>query len=118
MHGGVQQICPFRRAGKGVGGTIDSRTGTDVEVLETGSPQVLAFTRTTGDGKSLLVVANLSEQAVSEYGVKQPAASGGVQAQDDLIGVVRVNAWQDGAYKPVGELKPQQVLVVRINQGT
>jgi hypothetical protein len=83
----------------------------DVEVLESGSPQVLAFTRTTGDGKSLLVVANLSEQAVSEYGVKLPAACGGVPAQDDLVGSGRVNASAGAAYSPVGELKPQQVLV-------
>ena len=90
----------------------------EVQVLESGSEKVLAFTRTSSNGQIVLVVANLSEQPVSDYAITLLAQVAPVPSQNDAIASKPVAAWTKGAYAPVEALGPQEVLMVRVGAGS
>jgi alpha-amylase len=88
----------------------------EIEVLETGSPRVLAFTRQRpGESSGILVVANLGEEPESVYGLAMPASIAKISAQQDLLNSSQVQSWAtgDAPYVPTGTLRPHQVLVLR-----
>ncbi|MCX5689046.1 MAG: alpha-amylase family glycosyl hydrolase, partial [Planctomycetota bacterium] len=89
----------------------------EIQVLESGSEKVLAFTRTSSDGQIVLVVANLSEQPVTEYGIKLAPQVVAFPSQNDAIASQPVAAWTKGSYTPVDSLAPQEVLMVRVGVG-
>ena len=85
----------------------------DLQLLPTSNPAVIAFRRAAPGAEPMLLVANLSEKPISDFGISTPGFS--VEAQSDLIASVPVvaRAQTDAAYKPVSLLNAYQVLIIR-----
>ncbi len=89
----------------------------DLELIPSGSPNVIAFRRAAPDvpdASPLLIVANLSDSATNNYGLALPSAFPAIDDAKDLIDSAAVAPIAAGAYKPVAELAPRQVLVIRL----
>ena len=88
--------------------------------VESGSERVLAYRRTLGDD-DLLVLANLSDSAVRDYGVDLRGLGDGVRAEV-LAGNARarrVPVGEDGSvddWKPVSRIRARDVVVIRLTK--
>jgi glycosidase len=84
-------------------------------LVESGSAKVYAFTR-EHEGAKFLIVANLSGRHEREFGLRLPAgfAAEGARATDLLTGRAVAKVGAGGVYKPMSELPPRGVWVLRL----
>ncbi|MCP4204332.1 MAG: DUF3459 domain-containing protein, partial [bacterium] len=85
-------------------------------VLESGNDHVLAFRRDLPN-ESLLVVANLADEPIATYGIRLdralPAVGPVELLQGATLAVGRREA--DAGYRPLAELPPKQVYILRFS---
>jgi glycosidase len=86
-------------------------------LVETGSAKVYAFTR-EHEGAKYVIVANLSERYERSFGLKLPTgfAAEGAKAMDLLTGRAVAAVAKTPTYKPMNELSPRGVWVLRIEK--
>jgi len=81
-------------------------------LLETGNPSTYAALRIT-DEETLLVLANLSDETVSDYSLKLESAIHAADVQT-LFGNDKASAPQGGEYKPFPALAPNAMYILEL----
>lgn len=84
----------------------------DFTLLDAGDEAVYAFTRSTPE-ETLLIVANMSDKPTQSYGLTLPDNVVKSHRAIDLISDRKLAKPLKGKWKPLGELAPKQVFIVK-----